>query len=75
MRLTGRGVDESVQLARSAGLIIPKEPVARVDIPSTEEQAPPSLSVVDLPDIGKVVTSSNGIFENVTRKSLSLKQA
>ena len=49
---TGRGAEEAVQLARSAGLIYAKEPVGRIEVPSIEAMHPPSLSVVDLPETG-----------------------
>ena len=53
----GKGTEEAVQLAKSAGLIVAKEPVARIEIPATrDERIPPSLSVVDLPEMGKIKT-------------------
>ena len=36
----------------SSGIIFNKEPVAKIEIPSTEELNPPSLSVIDLPETG-----------------------
>lgn len=64
--LLGQGAEEAVHLARNAGLIISKEPVARIEIPSTEEQAPPSLTVVDLPllapaDSGQMLHPHSGM--------------
>ena len=41
---------DALHLARSAGIILPKEPVGKIDIPVCDGRAPPSLSVVDLPD-------------------------
>lgn len=47
-----RKLEETVLLARSSGIIFNKEPVAKIEIPSTEELNPPSLSVIDLPETG-----------------------
>ena len=47
-----RELEEAVHLARSAGIIFNKEPVAKIEIPSIETLHPPSLSVVDLPETG-----------------------
>lgn len=48
----GHGLEEAVYLARNAGIILNKEPVAQIEIPSMEALHPPSLSVIDLPETG-----------------------
>lgn len=48
-----RGPEEAIHLARNAGFIFTKEPVAKIEIPSMEALHPPSLSVIDLPETGK----------------------
>ena len=49
---TDREPEEVVHLARIAGIILTKEPVAKIEIPSMEA-LPPSLSVIDLPETSK----------------------
>lgn len=48
----GRRTEEAVHLARSAGIILNKEPVAKAEITSIESLQPPSLTVVDLLETG-----------------------
>ena len=50
--ISDKGDEEALRLAKKIGIILPKEPVAKIDIPYAEEPIPPSLSVIDLQDEG-----------------------
>lgn len=52
LMISKRDVREAVHLARNAGIILNKEPVAQIEIPSMEGLYPPSLRVIDLPETG-----------------------
>lgn len=48
---------EAVHLARNSGIILGKEPVAMIEIPSMDGLHPPSLTVIDLPETGTIDTN------------------
>lgn len=53
---------EAVHLARNAGIILNKEPVAQIEIPSMEGLHPPSLRVIDLPETGTNFSNQNRLY-------------
>lgn len=50
---------------------MPKEPIARIEIPVKDERAPPSLSVVDLPETGPILLCRITVLEDENKSFLS----